>query len=169
MNDVRVILGSESDGNNANIILKVLRDVAVKYGVSVASCHRNSGGRFEKFTKDIKEKIIVFIGGMSLAAPGLIESILRNTNNHDYIVFGVPTDKPARSAIEDLPMGTAIITSGLNETSLEHSLTNSALAIAKLAAILGNKEVFEGLAYWHKEIKDEKPLVPEVKLTEGLM
>ena len=167
--DVRVLLGSESDSIYANFLLEVLRDTYVRYDVSVISCHRNAGEDFEKFVKKIEERIIVFIGGMSLAAPGIIESILRNTIKYDHIVFGVPTDKAARSAIEDLPLGTAIITSGLNEISIKHSIVNSALAVAKLAAMLGNNEVFSGLADWYSKTNEKKPIIPSVKLANGLI
>lgn len=161
---VRLILGSESDVEKGNIFLATLRESGVDCQVSIASCHRNIGGEFEKFVVGIQEKIIVMLGGMELAAPGIIESLLRNAEKFDSIVFGVPTDKAARSAIENLPQGTAIITSGLNEISLKHSIINSALAVAKLVAMLGDESVKEGLKAWYR--KNSKPVVPNVKLGE---
>lgn len=163
---VRLILGSESDAEKGNIFLKVLEEVGVECRVSIASCHRNIGGEFEQTIFGISEEIIVMLGGMELAAPGIIESLLRNAENFDSIVFGIPTDRAARSAIENLPKGTAIITSGLNEISVTHSIINSALAVAKLVGMLGKKGAVEdGLRAWYK--KNSKPVVLDVKLDEN--
>lgn len=164
--EVRILLGSISDNDNANVILEILHDTGITCAASVVSCHRNAGEEFNDFVLNIKENIIVFIGGMSLAAPGLIESILRNNGRFDQIVFAVPTDKAARSAIEDLPMGTAIITSGLNEISLKHSLANSALSIAKMALMLSSEPATK-LADFYKKLNRKKQLVEDLNLEGG--
>lgn len=165
---VRILLGSESDAKSANIILNILKRVGVTYRVSIISCHRHAGVIFNGFIADIEESIIVFIGGMSLAAPGLIESFLRNTEVFNRIVFAIPTDNAARSAIEDLPMGTAIITSGLNEVSLTHSLSNSALAIAKLSMMI-NGDSTVTLRDYYRELGKSKPLIEKFILEDGLI
>lgn len=139
MADIKFILGSETDAKDANELLKIWERLGIETEVSIGSCHWHTGddkAGFEKFIKEIREKIIVFIGGMSLAAPGIIEAINKVNNQSDKIVFAVPTDQAARSAIEDVPKGTALLTSGLNTISLKHSLFNSAVAVAKLALCL---------------------------------
>ena len=168
MEDAYLILGSKKDWKNANVILEVWRDVSMTHWVGIASSHRHGDNDFADFIRGIKERLIVFIGGQSLAAPGLIETINKKAEKWDCFVFGVPTDKAARSAIEDLPKGTAIITCGLNETSLESGLVNSALVTAKLAARLsGNLLIIPGLIKWHYQNLKENPLTPVVELDEN--
>ena len=91
--DVILILGSETDKPKANIVLKIWNKARLDYRVAIASCHRHGGGDFAAFICSISEKLIVFIGGMSLAAPGLIEVINKKADRFDAIVFGIPTDK----------------------------------------------------------------------------
>lgn len=170
--DCILIMGSSSDKDNANKVLKIWHEVGVDPRVAIASCHKHGGGGFAEFINGIEEKLIVFLGGMSLAAPGLIEVInKKSTERSDAIVFGIPTDAAALSAIQDLPKGTAIITSGLNQVSLTHSLVNSALATAKLAMISGqNDNIFVGLNKWYKNNVEENPLVPDMELsTDGII
>jgi phosphoribosylcarboxyaminoimidazole (NCAIR) mutase len=162
--DTMVILGSPSDWKHGNVILEMFRDLAVTYVVSYASCHRNIGKEFETFITGIQEKIILCVGGMEFALPGILESIDRNAKMFNQIVLAVPTDKAARSAIENLPVGTAIITCGLNEICLNHGLQNSALMAGKLAGMLGNDNAFKCLALWYEKAAKKKPLVPKVEL-----
>jgi phosphoribosylcarboxyaminoimidazole (NCAIR) mutase len=135
MTDVLVVLGSESDGPQANKALAVLKKCGVDFRVSYASCHRNIGGDFEEFVKSINERVILAIGGMTFAAPGIMSSLLRNGNKHGHIIIAAPLDEAARSAIEDLPKGTVVLTCGLNQVSVSHSLENAALAAVQLNAI----------------------------------
>lgn len=165
---VRVIQGSMSDSEHTNKLLKVLGEVGVSYRVSVASCHRNLGdhrGDLGPFIESIDEEIIVFIGGMSLAAPGIIRSWLVGIRRYNRIVFGIPLDEAARSAIEDLPLGCPVITCGLNTVSVSHSITNSALAIAHLVktAVGGVSD----LDKWYVGNKLKKPLKETVELDEN--
>lgn len=174
MKKVRLILGSKNDASRGNEFLKVLKEIGVECNVSIASCHRNIEGKkreFQKLVDKISEDIIVMMGGMELAAPGIIESILRNARRFNRIVFGIPLDKAARSAIENLPKGTAIITSGLNEISVSHGIINSALSVAKLAWLLSDDHGFfpDGLNHWYSEMAKENPLVSEVELVDGLI
>lgn len=164
--DVILIMGSDTDADKANEVLKIWKAVGVNYRVAIASCHRHSVDEFAKFILSNDEKLIVFLGGMSLAAPGLIETILKKADKC-IMVFAIPTDKAAQSAIEDLPKGTAIITSGLNQVSLLHSLVNSALATAKLVGMFTNKQkIFNGLKEWYEENLEKKPLIPCVVLND---
>lgn len=172
---ISLILGSKTDKVNGNIFLEVLKTIGVGCNVSIASCHRHIGGdkrEFETFIAAIRENIIVMLGGLSLAAPGIIESLNRNARDFNKIVFAVPTDNAALSAIQDLPKGTAIITCGLNQVSSKHSIINSALSVAKLSYIAGchkEKEIARGLSRWYDDAANDNPLVPEVTLVDGLI
>lgn len=161
--DLIFITGSASDSDNAKKVTKIWDDININYRCNIASCHKHGGGDFAKFILNIQEKLIVFMGGMSLAAPGLIEVLNKKAKKYDTIVFGIPTDKAAMSAIQDLPKGTAIITSGLNQVSLTHSLINSALATSRLAGMISNdldtkKRIATGQRKWYQKNWDENPM-----------
>jgi phosphoribosylcarboxyaminoimidazole (NCAIR) mutase len=164
--EVRLILGSMTDNDKATKVLMIWKDLGIKYGTSVASCHRNIGGEFELFVSGIEQKIIVFIGGLSLAAPGIIESLLHNAKRFDHIVFAIPTDQAALSAVQDLPAGTPVITCGLNQVSLSHTLKNSALAVARLVLMNSvgerKKALSMSLSDFYQKMAVEKPLVVEL-------
>lgn len=168
--DVLLILGSKSDKRFANTVLETWKKVGLTYRVAIASCHKHGGGEFKGFIDGIDEKIIVFLGGMSLAAPGLIE-MLRQKAGRNAIVFGIPTDKAALSAIQDLPKGTPVSTCGLNQVNLTHSLINGALAVANMFAVLtGSEKVSGGLDLYHKATVEANPLTPNVELgSDGLL
>ncbi|MCK4554705.1 hypothetical protein KAU19_07155 [Candidatus Parcubacteria bacterium] len=166
--DVRLILGSKTDGEKANIVLGVWKKLNVKCQVSIASCHWHTGKGFEAFIAEIPENYIAYLGGMEFSAPGLASGLYRNFNLSGKIVISMPTDKAARSATENLPMGTPLLTCGLNEISLKHGLTNGALAIAHLIAI-NNLGVKIMLGEWYKEKAKDKKLIPEVTLSDGLI
>lgn len=166
---VRVIQGSMSDSEQTNKLLREFKKLGVPYQVSVASCHRNIGDDPDElgpFIEEIDEELIAFIGGMSLAAPGIIRSWLISISRHAKIVFGIPLDAAARSAIEDLPMGCPVITCGLNTVSVTHSIINSALAIAHMICVAGDIVDDVKLLKWYDDNKENKPLRRTVMLDE---
>lgn len=165
---VRIIMGSQSDEEQTNKLLAVLKEINVPYCVSIASCHRNQN-ELKDFILWLESNIIVFIGGMSLAAPGIIRAILVAAERFAKIVFAIPLDAAARSAIEDLPAGTPVITCGLNTVSVSHSITNSALAIGHICAVLGKKASATGLGRRYAKQKKNKPIITDVKLVDGLI
>ncbi len=175
--DIRLILGSvDTDAKNANILLAIWSRLGIRVHVSGASCHWHTGddeNGFVKFIKEIPENLIVFIGGLSLAAPGIIETINKVNDHCEKIVFAIPTDKAARSAIEDLPRGTTILTSGLNSVSLGHSLDNNAIAVAKIAILMmpmrRRLKVAFTMSCMFSGMRNRKPIVKNVKLIRGLI
>jgi len=167
---LRIILGSESDIKNANIVLTIWQIFGINSAVSIGSCHWHSGDDFNEFVKSIPEDIIVFLGGMSLHAPAIIKSILFNANIFTLVV-GVPTDKSARDAIEVLPEGAGILTTGLNTISLTHSLKNAAYSIAPLIAKLNPDSGIWQKILEHNKLKRcvEKRLQPNIQLINSLI
>lgn len=163
--DVIVVEGSRTDDAKTNLVLEILHAVGVTYRVFAGSCHWHSAKDFESFVDDIRERFIVFIGGMELAAPGIIAARNRNNKTLHKLVIGIPTDKAARSAIENLPFGTAVLTPGLNETSVKHSIQNGALSVAQLVGMNFKPKVLEKLNQWYAEMRDSKPL-EEIELNE---
>jgi len=163
--DVIVIEGSRTDDKKTNLVLEILHAVGVTYRVFAGSCHWHTAKEFEDFVDNIKERLIVFIGGMELAAPGIIAARNRNNKTLHKLVIGIPTDKAARSAIENLPLGTAVLTPGLNETSVTHSIQNGALGVAQLAGMFSKPKILRNLEQWYEKTKSTKPL-EEIKLNE---
>jgi len=165
---IRIIMGSRSDAKRTNELLAILMRLGIPYNVSIASCHRNEA-ELKRFILSISEQIVVFIGGMSLAAPGIIRAIYIAAKVMKKIVFGIPLDAAACSAIEDLPAGTPVITCGLNTVSVSHSITNSALSIGHIVAVSGNEPVSNQLSAWYDEQQKKKPLIEAVELVHGLI
>ena len=162
--DLRMGIGSGSDWKEANFAVEVFQEIGVDYGGSILSCHRNIGGEMEAFLERIPEWLVFLMGGMEFALPGIMESIDRNAKRFGRIILAVPLDQAARSAIENLPIGTAILTCGLNEKSVRHSIVNSALMAAKLLG-LSNPRIQQGLQQWYDDFNAGKPLVEEVSFT----
>jgi phosphoribosylcarboxyaminoimidazole (NCAIR) mutase len=167
-NQVRVNLGSKSDAPLANEFLAILRNIGVRYGVSVGSCHWSAGDDFRNFIESIEEDILVGIGGMSFAATGIIAALDRNAERTGRIIVAVPLDKAAQSAIEDLPPGTPVLTCGYNRVNVKASITNAALAVANIVART-DKEVRLKLEAWYRNQRKKKGIIPEVKLVSGLI
>lgn len=165
-NHVRVNLGSKSDAPMANKLLKLLGELGVRCGVSIGSCHWSAGEEFQDQFENFPEDIIVGIGGMSFAAAGLMSALDRNAMRTGRIIFAVPLDKAAQSAIEDLPPGTPVLTCGLNRSNVDASITNSALAIANIVA-REVPEVRKKLQIWYRNMREKKRTVTEVKLDEN--
>lgn len=167
-NLIRLILGSESDWKTANIILDVLHQLGIYAGVSIASCHWHTGDGLEEFILGIKEELIVYVGGMQFAAPGIAETINKIHGMAHKIILVVPTDKVAMHANQDLPFGTVVFLSGFNSIDPEAGYKNCALAIAKLIA-WKYPEYRPALQSYLDEKRETKPLVPEEKLIDGLI
>lgn len=177
--DLRFILGSvETDGAHGNALLGIWNKLDIITKVSGASCHWHTGDEeeekdFVRFIKRVPEHLIAFLGGMSLAAPGIIETINKVNDMGEKIVYAIPTDLAARSAIEDVPQGTALLTSGLNTISLKHSLINNAIGVAKIAILTMPEKRRDHCAFklrqYLAEMRAGKPIVQEVKLANGLI
>jgi phosphoribosylcarboxyaminoimidazole (NCAIR) mutase len=169
MKAVRVVQGSESDWEKTNKLLEVFWFMGMVYSVSTASCHRHTL-EYPAFVKGIKEDIVVPIGGHSFAAPGVLKGFLIGLERVDRIVVAIPLDVAARSAIEDLPPGPALLTPGLNTIDVNASIINGALAVAQLVGMsIGGKPVRQKLVEWYKMNRQKRPLIPEMPLVNGLI
>ncbi|MDO8592458.1 MAG: hypothetical protein Q7R92_01625 [bacterium] len=160
---VRLILGSDSDWQAANVIIGVLNAIGIPVRVSIASCHWHSGDGLENFIRGLKEDFIAYIGGMQFAAPGIAETVNKVGWQSHKIILAVPTDKIAKHACEDMPEGTVIFMAGFNSIKLEHGLINSALGIAKLYA-WKYPDFRKDLSLYFYNMRNRKLLVEEVEL-----
>ncbi len=169
---VRVVLGSPTDWEKANIVLGVLRDIGIPYNVSIASCHWHTGEVPEKdfvnFIRELEEDLIAYVGGLQFAAPGITETINKNSSQAHKIVMVVPTDEIAYQANENFPLGTVVFMTGRNSKNSEHDLKNRALGIAKVFA-WRYPDLRPDLQAYYDKMKENKPLVKEVELVNGLI
>jgi 5-(carboxyamino)imidazole ribonucleotide mutase len=69
--DVLIILGSKSDMEVAEKATSILKDMDVKYELSVASAHRTPELVREMVTKT-EARVIIAIAGLSAALPGVV-------------------------------------------------------------------------------------------------
>jgi phosphoribosylcarboxyaminoimidazole (NCAIR) mutase len=162
-------MGSKSDWLMGNVFLKLMKELGIRVHPSIASCHWSAGNDYTEFCFNISENIIVVMGGMSLAAPGTIESMIRNFKEFGMIVFGIPLDEAALSAIQDLPPGIPVMTCGLNKKDVRASITNAALAIARIIG-RDDSNVQEKIAEYYAKKKKEKGIVEKIQLNkDGLI
>lgn len=167
-NHVRVNQGSKSDWKWTNKLLALFQKLGIRYGVSTGSCHWGAGKEFEEHIKRFPENIIVIIGGMSLAAPGIASALDRNAKKIGRIMMGIPLDEAAHSAIEDLPPGTPVLTCGYNRVNVEASIINAGLAIANIIARY-DLDVRAKLQHWFEEMGRKKQSVTDENLIDGLL
>jgi len=167
-NHVRVNQGSKSDWKWTNKLLALFRKLGVRYAVATGSCHWGAGKEFEEHIKRFPEDVIVIIGGMSLAAPGIASALDRNAKRSGRIIMGIPLDEAAHSAIEDLPPGTPVLTCGYNRVNVEASIINAGLAIANIIA-RQDSIVRDKLQRWFEEMGKKKRSVADENLVDGLL
>jgi len=164
----RIILGSKSNWKVANLVLGTLKEFNIMAKVSIASCHWHTGGGFEKFILGLEEDLIVYVGGMQFAAPGIAETINKINLSSHKLILAVPTDRIARHACEDFPLGTVVFIAGYNSIIPEHGYQNSALAVAKMLA-WRYPELRPKVQAYFNQMRQEKPLIEEILLANGLI
>lgn len=163
---MRLSLGSLSDWKMGNVFLGVMSELGVRVHVSVGSCHWSAGEEFTSYIASIEEYLVAIMGGMSLAAPGISVSTIRNLEEFDKIVFGIPLDEAALSALQDLPAGIPVLTCGLNKQSVTASVTNAALAIAQLIG-LDNPKIKQKIAEYYRAKRNKKGIIENLELDKN--
>lgn len=164
--DIRFAMGSKSDWKMGNIFLAIMKKFGVAVYPSIASCHWSAGKEYTDFISSIEEDLVAIMGGMSLAAPGIAESTIRNLERFNKIVFGIPLDESALSAIQDLPPGVSVLTCGFNKKDVQASVTNSALAVARLVG-RDNPKVRQKIVEYYAVKRKEKGVVEKIELDEN--
>lgn len=160
---LRFSMGSMSDWKMANIFLGLMKKFGIRVHPSVASCHWSAGDEFTAFVAGIKEDLIVELGGLSFAAAGVTESIVRNLQAFEKLVVAIPLDEAAMSAIQDLPPGVPVLTCGFNKKDVAISIHNGALAVARIVG-RNDFEVRQKIADYYAEKRKEKGIVDKVEL-----
>jgi len=140
-----IILGSKSDMGIAEKAMKVLDELGIDYGISIASAHRTPE-RVKELVKNTEAKVFVAIAGLSAALPGVIASFTLKP------VIGIPVSGKlnidAILSILQMPPGVPVGTMGLDNGQ------NAALFAAEILAI-ENKEIEKKLIDYRRGMEEK--------------
>ncbi len=141
---VQIVLGSKSDMKVAEKAVAVLKELGLKYKVSVASAHRTPE-LVDKLVAEADAEVFIAIAGLSAALPGAIAA--RTTRP----VIGVPVsgalNLDAILSVVQMPPGIPVAGVGLDRGD------NAALLAASIIA-LKDPKVGDALAQYRKKMKD---------------
>ncbi len=141
---VQIVLGSKSDMKVAEKAVAVLKELGLKYTVTIASAHRTPE-LVDKLVAEAEAEVFIAIAGLSAALPGVIAA--RTTKP----VIGVPVsgalNLDAILSVVQMPPGIPVAGVGLDRGD------NAALLAA---AIIGLKDekVRKALAGYRQKMKD---------------
>jgi 5-(carboxyamino)imidazole ribonucleotide mutase len=141
---VQIVLGSKSDMKVAEKAVAVLKELNVKYKLSIASAHRTPE-LVDKLVAEADAEVFIAIAGLSAALPGVIAARTMKP------VIGVPVsgalNLDAILSVVQMPPGIPVAGVGLDRGE------NAALLAA---AILGLKDekVANALKRYRQKLKD---------------
>lgn len=123
---VQIVLGSKSDMKVAEKAVSILKELGVKYKLSVASAHRTPE-LVDKLVKEADAEVFIAIAGLSAALPGVIAA--RTTKP----VIGVPVSGAVNLdsilSVVQMPPGIPVAGVGLDRGD------NAALLAAEILAL----------------------------------
>jgi len=141
---VQIVLGSKSDLKVAEKAITVLKELGVKYKLTVASAHRTPE-LVDKLVSETDAEVFIAIAGLSAALPGVIAA--RTTKP----VIGVPVsgalNLDAILSVVQMPPGVPVAAVGLDRGD------NAALLAAEIIA-LNDEKVRKALAQHRQRLKD---------------
>lgn len=129
MQEVAVIIGSESDREIAERAAAVLKELKIAYEIRVISAHRNPV-ELDEYIKRSGAKIFIAIAGLSAALPGIIAS------KTDRPVIGVPVSSKlggldALLSIAQMPAGVPVACVGIDNGANAAHLAAKILGVGK--------------------------------------
>ena len=141
---VQIVLGSKSDMKVAEKAVSVLKELGVKYKLSIASAHRTPE-LVDKLVADADAEVFIAIAGLSAALPGVIAARTIRP------VIGVPVsgtlNLDAILSVVQMPPGVPVAGVGLDRGD------NAALLAAEIIA-LKDEKVRKSLAQYRQKMKD---------------
>jgi 5-(carboxyamino)imidazole ribonucleotide mutase len=141
---VQIVLGSKSDAKVAEKAVAILKELGLKYNVTVASAHRTPE-LVDKLVAEADADVFIAIAGLSAALPGVIAA--RTTKP----VIGVPVsgalNLDAILSVIQMPPGIPVAGVGLDRGD------NAALLAASIIALKDSK-VRDALVKYRKKMKD---------------
>jgi len=141
---VQIVLGSKSDMKVAEKATSILKELGVKYKVSIASAHR-SPELVDKLVSEADADVFIAIAGLSAALPGVIAARTMKP------VIGVPVsgalNLDAILSVVQMPPGVPVAAVGLDRGD------NAALLAAEIIA-LKDERVRKALVHHRQKLKD---------------
>jgi 5-(carboxyamino)imidazole ribonucleotide mutase len=141
---VQIVLGSKSDMKVAKKAIGVLKELGVKYKVSIASAHR-SPELVDKLVSEADADVFIAIAGLSAALPGVIAARTMKP------VIGVPVsgtlNLDAILSVVQMPPGVPVAAVGLDRGD------NAALLAAEIIA-LKDEKVRKALVRHRQNLRD---------------
>jgi 5-(carboxyamino)imidazole ribonucleotide mutase len=142
---VQIVLGSKSDLRVAEKATEVLKELGVKYKVSIASAHRTPE-LVDKLVSEADAEVFVAIAGLSAALPGVIAA---RTNRP---VIGVPVsgaiNLDAILSVVQMPPGIPVAAVGLDRGE------NAAILAAQILS-LKDARIGEALEAHRRKLKEK--------------
>lgn len=142
---VQIVLGSKSDLRVAEKATEVLKELGVKYKVSIASAHRTPE-LVDKLVSEADAEVFVAIAGLSAALPGVIAA---RTNRP---VIGVPVsgtiNLDAILSVVQMPPGIPVAAVGLDRGE------NAAILAAQILS-LKDARIGEALEAYRRKLKEK--------------
>jgi 5-(carboxyamino)imidazole ribonucleotide mutase len=141
---VQIVLGSKSDMKVAEKAVAILKELGLKYRLSIASAHRTPE-LVDKLVSEADADVFIAIAGLSAALPGVIAA--RTTKP----VIGVPVSGAVNLdsilSVVQMPPGIPVAGVGLDRGD------NAALLAAEILAVRDEK-LRTALARYRQKLKD---------------
>ena len=142
---VQIVLGSKSDMKVAEKAIAVLRELGIKYKLSIASAHRTPE-LVDKLVAEADAEVFIAIAGLSAALPGVIAARTIKP------VIGVPVsgtlNLDAILSVVQMPPGVPVAGVGLDRGE------NAALLAAAILA-LKDAKIRKALSNYRQKLKDQ--------------
>ena len=142
---VQIVLGSKSDMKVAEKATAVLKELGIKYKLSIASAHRTPE-LVDKLVAEADAEVFIAIAGLSAALPGVIAARTIKP------VIGVPVsgtlNLDAILSVVQMPPGVPVAGVGLDRGE------NAALLAAAMLALKDGK-IRKALSNYRQKLKDQ--------------
>jgi len=142
---VQIVLGSKSDMKVAEKAIAVLKELGIKYKLSIASAHRTPE-LVDKLVAEADAEVFIAIAGLSAALPGVIAARTIKP------VIGVPVsgtlNLDAILSVVQMPPGVPVAGVGLDRGE------NAALLAAAILA-LKDTRIRKALSNYRQKLKDQ--------------
>jgi 5-(carboxyamino)imidazole ribonucleotide mutase len=127
MDEVTIIIGSESDKPAMAPLEEKLNELKIKHSLYVYSAHRNLE-ELIAFLKNNKSRIYIACAGLSAALPGVVASLVKEPVIGVPMVVGELSGVDALLSILQLPKGVPVATMGIGK----QGLINAALLAGRI-------------------------------------
>ena len=158
MNDVAVIMGSQSDFECMKTCINLLKELDISYKTSIVSAHRTPSRlyNFASSAYGIGIKVIIAASGGAAHLPGMVASITH------IPVIGVPIKSKSLAGMDSLlsivqmPKGVPVSTMAIGQDGA----FNAALMAASILSV-SDEKIMKTLVQWRETASSKIAEVPE--------